>query len=251
VVGATDPEGRLEQIRASFADEDRTSFRDLRGPVFGLQPILWVGITVAALQQLVGINAIFYYSNTLWQSVGFSEKDSFTTSVITAVINVVLTFVAIFFVDRVGRNKLLLSGSLGMFIGLVAAAVSFAQATGSGDNIELGAPWGAIALVGANLFVVSFAATWGPVMWVVLGEIFPNRIRSLGLGLSALVNWIFNFIVTLLFPILSAAVGLGFVYGGFALFAALSFWFVRTRMPEVSGRELEDREKASPEAIRK
>jgi SP family sugar:H+ symporter-like MFS transporter len=251
VVGASDPESRLEQIRSSFEDEDKTSFRDLRGPAFGLKPILWVGITVAALQQLVGINAIFYYSNTLWQSVGFSEKDSFTTSVITAVINVVLTFVAIFFVDRVGRNKLLLSGSLGMFVGLVAAAVSFAQATGSGDNIELGAPRGAIALVGANLFVVSFAATWGPVMWVVLGEIFPNRIRSLGLGLSALVNWIFNFIVTLLFPILSAAVGLGYVYGGFALFAALSFWFVRTRMPEVSGRELEDREKASPEAIRK
>jgi MFS transporter, SP family, sugar:H+ symporter len=251
VVGAKDPEGRLEQIRDSFEAEDATGFRDLRGPAFGLQPILWVGITVAALQQLVGINAIFYYSNTLWQSVGFSEKDSFTTSVITAVINVALTFVAIFFVDRVGRTKLLLAGSVGMFIGLVAAAISFAQATGSGDDIQLGAPWGAIALVGANLFVISFAATWGPIMWVVLGEIFPNRIRSLGLGLSALVNWIFNFIVTLLFPILSAAVGLGYVYGGFALFAALSFWFVRTRMPEVSGRELEDREKASPEGIRK
>ncbi len=98
-------------------------------------------------------------------------------------------------------------------------------------------------MVGANIFVIFFAATWGPVMWVVLGEIFPNRIRTLALGLTAMVNWIFNFVVTLLFPILSAAVGLGFVYGGFAVFAALSFWFVKTKMPEVTGRELEDKNK--------
>ncbi|MFI5086446.1 MAG: sugar porter family MFS transporter [Actinomycetales bacterium] len=243
VVGAKDPDARIKEIKESFEEEDKTTFRDLRGPVFGLQPILWVGMAVAALQQLVGINAIFYYSTTLWQSVGFSERDSFITSVITAVINVALTFVAIFFVDKVGRTKLLLAGSVGMFVGLAAAAVSFSQATGSGQNISLPAPWGAVALVGANLFVIFFAATWGPVMWVVLGEIFPNRIRSLALGLSAMVNWIFNFIVTLLFPILSAAVGLGYVYGGFAVFALISFWFVKAKMPDVSGRELEDRDK--------
>lgn len=243
VVGSSDPDARIQEIQESFEREEKVSFRELRGPMLGLQPILWVGMAVAAFQQLVGINAIFYYSNTLWQSVGFSEQDSFTTSVITSVINVALTFVAIFFVDRIGRNKLLLAGSVGMFVGLLAAAVSFSQATGSGDNVHLAAPWGPIALVGANLFVIFFAATWGPVMWVVLGEIFPNRIRSLALGLSAMVNWIFNFIVTLLFPILSAALGLGTVYAGFAVFALLSFWFVKTKMPEVSGRELEDKDK--------
>ncbi len=243
VVGSRNPDARIKEIQDSFEREDKSSFRELRGPMLGLQPILWVGMAVAALQQLVGINAIFYYSNTLWQSVGFSEKDSFTTSVITAIINVALTFVAIFFVDKVGRTKLLLIGSVGMFLGLLAAAISFSQASGSGANISLPAPWGAVALVGANVFVIFFAATWGPVMWVVLGEIFPNRIRSMALGLTAMVNWIFNFIVTLLFPILSAAVGLGYVYGGFALFAALSFWFVKTKMPDVSGRELEDKGK--------
>ncbi|MCZ2402516.1 sugar porter family MFS transporter [Paenarthrobacter sp. Z7-10] len=245
VVGSPDPDpdARVKEIQESFEREDKSTFRELRGPMLGLQPILWVGMAVAALQQLVGINAIFYYSTTLWQSVGFSEADSFITSVITAVINVALTFVAIFFVDKVGRTKLLLAGSVGMFIGLVAAAISFSQATGSGDNVQLGAPWGAIALVGANVFVIAFAATWGPVMWVVLGEIFPNRIRSMALGLTAMVNWIFNFIVTLLFPILNARIGLGYVYAGFAFFALLSFWFVKTKMPEVSGRELEDRDK--------
>ncbi|MFB9165760.1 sugar porter family MFS transporter [Arthrobacter psychrochitiniphilus] len=243
VANPANPEQRLKEIQDSLENEKRSTYRDLRGPALGLQPILWIGIGMAAFQQLVGINAIFYYSTTLWQSVGFSQQDSFTTSVITATINVLLTFVAIFFVDRVGRKRLLLVGSVGMFVGLIAAAISFSQATGSGDSLTLAAPWGPIALVGANLFVIFFAATWGPVMWVVLGEVFPNKIRGLALGIATAFNWIFNFIVTLLFPIMSAAVGLGFVYAGFAFFAVLSFWFVKALLPEVSGLELEDKSK--------
>jgi len=243
VTGAHNPDERMAEIKESLENERKSSYRDLRGKALGLQPILWIGIGMAAFQQLVGINAIFYYSTTLWKSVGFSEKDSFTTSVITAVINVVLTFVAILWVDKVGRKKLLLIGSVGMFVGLVAAAVSFTQATGSTNNLHLAQPWGLIALAGANLFVIFFAATWGPVMWVVLGEVFPNKIRGLGLGIATAFNWIFNFLVTLLFPIVSAAVGLGFVYAGFAFFAALSFWFVSALLPEVKGLELEDKNK--------
>ncbi len=243
VTGPADPDQRLKEIEESLENERHSTYRDLRGPALGLQPILWIGIGMAAFQQLVGINAIFYYSTTLWQSVGFSQRDSFTTSVITAIINVVLTFVAIFFVDKVGRKRLLLVGSVGMFVGLVAAAISFSQATGSGDSISLPAPWGPIALVGANLFVIFFAATWGPVMWVVLGEVFPNKMRGLALGIATAFNWIFNFIVTLLFPIMSHAVGLGYVYAGFAFFAVLSFWFVKALLPEVSGLELEDKNK--------
>ena len=243
VANPANPDQRLKDIQESLENERRSTYRDLRGPALGLQPILWIGIGMAAFQQLVGINAIFYYSTTLWQSVGFSQEDSFTTSVITATINVLLTFVAIFFVDKVGRKRLLLVGSAGMFVGLIAAAISFSQATGSGDSLTLAAPWGPIALVGANLFVIFFAATWGPVMWVVLGEVFPNKIRGLALGIATAFNWIFNFIVTLLFPIMSAAVGLGFVYAGFAFFAVLSFWFVKALLPEVSGLELEDKNK--------
>lgn len=243
VTGAIDVGKRLDEIQESLESERRASYRDLRGKAFGLQPILWVAIGMAAFQQLVGINAIFYYSTTLWKSVGFSSADSFVTSVITSVINVVLTFVAILFVDKVGRKALLQWGSAGMFVGLVLAALSFSQAHGSGSDITLPQPWGVIALIGANLFVIFFAATWGPVMWVVLGEVFPNKIRGLGLGIAAACNWIFNFLVTLLFPIMSQAVGLGFVYAGFALFAALSFWFVRSALPEVTGLELEDKSK--------
>jgi sugar porter (SP) family MFS transporter len=234
---------RYREIEESIENERRSSYHDLRGPALGLAPIVWIGIGMAAFQQLVGINAIFYYSTTLWQSVGFTQQDSFTTSVITATINVLLTFVSILFVDRIGRKKLLLTGSIGMFAGLVAAAIAFANATGSGKDVSLPAPWGLVALAGANLFVIAFAATWGPVMWVVLGEVFPNKMRGLALGVATAFNWIFNFLVTLLFPMLSQSIGLGYVYGGFAFFAALSFWFVKALLPEAKGLELEDEAK--------
>lgn len=240
VAGVSDTTDKINQIRVSFEREERTSYRDLRGPAFGLQPILWVGMAIAALQQLVGINAIFYYSTTLWKSVGFSESDSFTTSVITSIINVAMTFVAIFFVDRVGRRRLLLIGSIGMAVGLLAATLAFFQAEGTGADITLPGAWGPIALVGANLFVVFFAATWGPVMWVTLGEMFPNRIRSIALGVATMVNWIFNFIVTLTFPWVSENLGLWIMYAAFTVFAVLSFIFVRTKLPEFAGKDLED-----------
>lgn len=99
--------------------------------------------------------------------------------------------------------------------------------------------------MGANLFVIFFAATWGPVMWVVLGEVFPNKMRGLALGVATAFNWIFNFVVTLLFPVLSQSLGLGVVYGGFAFFAALSSWFVKALLPEVKGLELGDKTKLS------
>ena len=240
VTGELRPDERVREIKLTLRRESKASFGDIRGPSFGLQPLVWVGITIAILQQFVGINAIFYYSTTLWKSVGFSENESFTTSVITAVINVVMTFVAILFVDKIGRRPLLMTGSLGMFVSLLLAAIAFSQAVGNGEDVELPAPWGALALVGANAFVIFFAATWGPIMWVMLGEMFPNRMRAVALGISTAANWIANFTVTLAFPPLTSAVGLWFLYGLFAFFALLSFFFVKAKIPETKGMELEE-----------
>ncbi|AHD19546.1 sugar porter family MFS transporter [Rhodococcus pyridinivorans] len=240
VTGELRPDERVREIRLTLRRESKASFGDIRGPVFGLQPLVWVGITMAVFQQFVGINAIFYYSTTLWKSVGFTENQSFTTSVITAVINVVMTFVAILFVDKIGRRPLLMTGSIGMFVSLLLAAIAFSQAVGSGEDVELPAPWGALALVGANAFVIFFAATWGPIMWVMLGEMFPNRMRAVALGISTAANWIANFTVTLAFPPLTSAVGLWFLYGLFAFFALLSFFFVKAKIPETKGMELEE-----------
>ncbi|MGO1974080.1 MAG: sugar porter family MFS transporter [Propionibacteriaceae bacterium] len=240
VTGEEHPAERIKEIRVTLRKEKHASFKDVRSDRGFLHPLVWVGMGLATLQQFVGINAIFYYSTTLWKSVGFTEDQSFTTSVITAIVNVVMTFVAILFVDRIGRRKLLLAGSVGMFVGLLLTCIAFTQQVGQGEDVSLPGNWGVAALIGANLFVVCFAATWGPIMWVMLGEMFPNRMRAIALGLCTAVNWMANFVVSLLFPALTEWVGLAWIYGGFAFFALLSFIFVRTLVPETKGMELEE-----------
>lgn len=212
---------------------------DLGVPRLGLLPIVWTGILLSIFQQFVGINVIFYYSTSLWRSVGFSESDSLTITVITSVINVLVTLIAIAIVDKVGRKPMLLGGSLGMALTLAAMAACFSQAIGSGQDVSLPQPWGTIALVAANLYVVSFGATWGPVVWVLLGEMFPNTIRAIALAVAAAAQWLANFAITTTFPVLADA-GLTFAYGLYAAFAAMSFGFVLKAVRETKGRELED-----------
>src|SRR5699024_10224742 len=153
------------------------SLADLRGHRLGLKAVVWIEILLSVFQQFVGINVIFYYSNTLWRSVGFNESDAFTVSVITSVTNIAGKIVGLLLVDKVGRRPMLLAGSILMAISLTAMAVafSFAYTTGSGADAttELDQPWSLIALVSANVFVVGFGATWGPLVWVLLGEMFP------------------------------------------------------------------------------
>jgi sugar porter (SP) family MFS transporter len=252
--------GRDDEVRGIFArlwpgDDVERAIRDmrsgietdahgskkgaLRGNRLGLKPIVWVGIILSVLQQFVGINVIFYYSTTLWKSVGFQESDSLTISVVTAVTNIAVTFVAIALVDRVGRRPILLFGSVGMTVALATMAIAFSQAVTVDDAPSLPGAWGPIALVAANLFVVSFGASWGPVVWVLLGEIFPNRIRARALGIAAAAQWIANFAITVSFPPL-ASFSLVFTYGMYALFAALSFVFVLRVVPETNGLSLEE-----------
>jgi SP family sugar:H+ symporter-like MFS transporter len=208
------------------------SLRDLRGPRFGLLGIVWVGIALSMLQQLVGINVIFYYSTTLWRSVGLSEADALTITVITSITNIVVTIVAIALVDRIGRRPLLLIGSAGMAVCLATMAVAFA-------HIDV-APYGTIALVAANGYVVFFGVSWGPVVWVLLGEMFSNRIRAAALAVAAAAQWAANFVVTVSFPALAHTIGLVASYAIFAGFAALSYLFVARFIRETRGRELED-----------
>jgi SP family sugar:H+ symporter-like MFS transporter len=224
-------------IREDEANADKSS---LRGKRFGLLPIVWVGIILSMLQQLVGINVIFYYSTTLWSSVGFKESDSLTISVITSVTNVAVTFVAIFLVDKVGRRPILLFGSVGMAVALGSMTLAFSQAQLVDGKPSLEGAWGIIALIGANLFVVAFGASWGPLVWVLLGEIFPTRIRGRALGVAAAAQWLTNFAVTMTFPIISQDVSLTLAYGLYAAFAVLSFFFVFFKIPETKGVALEE-----------
>ena len=232
---------RIAEIERSVAAEERNdaSFADLRGPALGLKPIVWVGIMLSVFQQAVGINVIFYYSSALWQQVGFSEADALTITVITSVTNIVVTLVAIGTIDRVGRRVLLLVGSAGMSLSLGTLATVFATARVEGGEPVLGDTAGIVALIAANLFVVFFGVSWGPAVWVLLGEMFSNRIRAFALGLAAAAQWITNFLISQTFPTL-ADIGLGVAYGLYTAFAVLSFLFVAKYLKETNGRQLED-----------
>ncbi|KGM12858.1 sugar porter family MFS transporter [Cellulomonas bogoriensis] len=239
---------RLREIARTVATESRSRLSDLRGPALGLLPIVWVGVGLSLFQQFVGINVIFYYSSTLWQQVGFSEDDALLQTVITSVTNIVVTIVAIALIDKVGRRRLLLVGSAGMFASLAALAVVFATAPvtetlaedGSLERVPvLEGAAGPVALVAANLFVVFFGMSWGPAVWVLLGEMFNNRIRAAALGVAAAAQWAGNFLISTTFPGL-ADLSLGLAYGVYTTFALLSFFFVMRFVPETRGKELED-----------
>ena len=241
LVPPADLDKTVNELVHTIEDDRKNSGVSLKGPVFGLQGIVWVGIILSVFQQFVGINVIFYYSTSLWQSVGFPESASLGISVVTSITNVLVTLIAIFLVDRVGRKPILLTGSVLMTISLAAMAVCFLFAEGSGSDVSLPAPWGPIALIAANLFVVGFGASWGPLVWVLLGEIFPSRIRAKALGVAAGAQWIANFLITVSFPAMSSW-SLPLTYGMYAAFAALSFVYVAWKIPETKGMDIEQTE---------
>ncbi len=161
-------------------------------------------------------------------------------SSITGVINIVTTLIAIAFVDRFGRKPLLIAGSIGMTLTLGTMAWLFAHAAldATGSPVLAGAS-GTGALIAANLYVFAFGFSWGPIVWVLLGEMFNNRIRGAALALAASAQWIANWVVTLTFPPLSKA-GLGLAYGLYTAAAGLSLVFVVRYVRETKGRALED-----------
>ncbi|WP_329036153.1 sugar porter family MFS transporter [Streptomyces sp. NBC_01725] len=234
----TDLDARVREIEANLHKEHKPTFKDLLGRV-GFLPVVWIGIGLSALQQLVGINVIFYYSASLWQSVGIDPTSSFFYSFTTSIINIIGTVIAMVFVDRIGRRPLLLIGSAGMTVSLALAAWAFSYKSGSGTDISIPNTQGTVALVAAHSFVLFFALSWGVVVWVLLGEMFPGRIRAAALGVAASAQWIANWAVTVTFPTLSDwdLSGAYVIYSGFAL---LSIFFILKWIPETKGKALEE-----------
>jgi SP family sugar:H+ symporter-like MFS transporter len=230
----------VANIKATVSEEHKPSFRDIFGRK-GLLPIVWVGIGLSVLQQFVGINVIFYYSSVLWRSVGFTESSSLLITVITGLVNIITTLIAIATVDRFGRKPLLLLGSIGMVLTLGTLATIFGTApvdpTTGEPNLTGSA--GIIALLAANLYVFCFGFSWGPVVWVLLGEMFNNKIRGAALSVAAGMQWVANFIVSTSFPPLLTSVGLGAAYGLYTTAAAISIFFVLFFVKETKGKTLE------------
>jgi SP family sugar:H+ symporter-like MFS transporter len=243
--GSDEGRRKLAEIQGSLAsDHHRPRLSDLISKATGkVRPIVWVGIGLATFQQLVGINVVFYYGAVLWQAVGFSENDALLINVLSGALSIGACIVTVLLIDRIGRKPLLWTGSVGMAVSLAAVVVAFASGSlDAAGKLQLSGSMGVLALVAANLYVVFFNISWGPVMWVMLGEMFPNQIRGSGLAVAGLFQWSANFLVTMTFPMLLAGIGLAATYGLYTLAAIISVFFVLRFVHETKGRELEQME---------
>jgi SP family sugar:H+ symporter-like MFS transporter len=232
---------QVSAVQRSLHSEKKPSIADLF--IAGqkkIHPIIWVGVALSVFQQFVGINVVFYYGAELWRAAGFDESQSLLINVITGTTNILSTFIAIALVDKVGRKPLLITGSIGMFISLAALTFIFGSADiDQSGQLALTNTMGTLALVMANLFVVFFGLSWGPIVWVLLGEMFNNRIRGVALAVAASAQWLANFAITMTFPILLGSVGLAGAYGLYALSAFISIFFVVKYISETRGKTLE------------
>ncbi|WP_303854497.1 sugar porter family MFS transporter [Salinicola salarius] len=232
---------RLEDIRTSLSNRHKPRLSDLINPATSkLLKLVWIGIGLAVFQQLVGINVVFYYGAVLWQAVGFSESDALMINVISGAVSIAACLVTIGLIDRIGRKPLLWAGSVGMTITLAILVYAFSTADIVNGSLALSSGNGVLALLAANVYVFCFNVSWGPVMWVMLGEMFPNQVRGSGLAVAGLFQWVANFAITMTFPIMLASIGLTGAYGFYAICALLSVIFVARFVRETNGQELEE-----------
>ena len=224
-------EGEIEDIhRVEEETKEQAGYRELLAP--WVRPMLVAGIGLAIFQQFVGINTVIYYAPTIIKSTGLTDVASILATVGIGVVNVLMTIVAILVIDRVGRKPLLFVGLAGMVVSLVIIGGAFLDPSLSGII-----SW--VTLVGLMLYVASFAVSFGPLLWVMLPEIFPLKVRGAGAGVSALSNWGANFVVSQAFLPLVALIGTTAVFwilAGICVVAAIFIYFL---VPETRGRSLE------------
>ena len=239
--GSEAADRKLGEIRASFDKGHRPSFGDIMSKRTLFRPIVWAGIMLATFQQFVGINIIFYYGETLWRLAGVSEAVALERNIISGAVSIGAVLLALAVIDKVGRKPLLLIGSVGMALTLGAMTWAFSGAGhDAAGNLVLNETAGYTALVAANLYVIFFNFSWGPVMWVMLGEMFPNQMRGSALAVAGLAQWGSNYLVVQSFPAMADGLGLAGTYALYTAAAVISIFLVRSFIKETKGKELED-----------
>jgi sugar porter (SP) family MFS transporter len=226
-----DVDGEIEDIKEAARNEQSSKFGDLFGG--RLRPLLWVGLGLAVFQQFVGINTVIYYAPTILSDTGLTKSASITQTVFVGVTNVVFTIVAVLLLDRVGRRKLLLTGTVGLTVALAVLGIYF-----SSNTLQQQAGW--VALAALLVYIASFAIGLGPVFWLMISEIYPTGIRSKAMAAATVGNWAANFLVAVTFLSLGQAItrqGTFFLYTGLGV---LAFLFFLSRVPETSNRSLEE-----------
>lgn len=219
-------------------DSKESSIRELFTPVY--RKALWIGLLLPFLSQVCGINAVIYYGPRILEQAGFTLNNALGGQVTIGLVNVVFTFVAIFTVDIWGRRPLLFAGIGGTVVSLLIIGTLFAL------NITSG-PW---ILIFILAFIACFAFSFGPVCWVVVGEIFPNAIRGKAMALATLSLWIGNFLVGQLTPVMLEGLGSSWTFWIFAICCSPAFWVTWKLLPETKGRSLENIENYWKETYR-
>lgn len=192
--------------------------------------IVFIGTLIAAFQQITGINAVIMFAPDIFQAAGSAKVDSLMLSVIVGLVNFFMTIVALWLVDKKGRKTLLLWGAVGMAISLAYLSFEFAKPIQNGTGV----------LIALLLYISFFAASFAPVMWVIISEIYPNRIKGVAMSFSTAVSWLCTFLTVYFAPVIQGSLGLNYLFGIFGLFSILAFIFVKIWIPETKGKTLEE-----------
>jgi len=237
---SVDLDATIAEIRNTVSTRDRPLPTSLRNPGAGaLLPIVWVGIALAFFQQASGINAVMYFGEYLWAAAGFSEQNGLLINVTLGAVLVISTLVSMVLVDRIGRRPLLLAGSALMSSTLIILTAVFVCSAHSHGVLAMTSAEAKITLVAEHLFIFAFGVSWGPVVWVLLGEMFPNRIRAPALAVSAGTQWVTAFLVTTTFPGLLSNVGLSGIFCIYTLASIAAYFTVFRCVRETKGMILE------------
>lgn len=221
----------IEAIDKSIASEKAGTYKELFSPQ--IKPILWIGVLLAIFSQVTGINSIMYYAPVIFKSMGLGTDSALIQTITIGGVNFLFTLVAIKWIDKWGRRKLLIAGAAGMFISLTVITVAFFMKIFEGYLI----------LIFILTYIASFAASIGPVSWVVISEIFPNKHRSKAMSIAIVALWIACFLVSLTFPVMLNRLGGGASFLVFGCMCLLMLVYVILKVPETKGKSLEELEK--------
>ena len=239
VSGTAQAEEDLGAVQKSLDDEahlEKGSLKDLFLPAMRL--VLTIGIVIAILQQITGINSVFFYAPMIFEQSGIGKDASFMQAVLVGIVNLVATVVAIALIDKLGRRPLLITGLIIIASSMLLLAYSFSSATygPGGELIDMNAT---MVLIGILSFVAGFGISLGPVMWVLFSELFPNRLRGIAISFCGLINSSVSFLVQLVFPWELENFGPATTFLVYGSFAIVGLIFVLRVLPETKGRSLE------------
>lgn len=221
----------MEKMIHAEKDKEKVRFVEIFQGKNG--KIVLIGTLIAAFQQITGINAVIMFSPHIFQAVGSGQTDSMMQSMIVGMVNFLMTIVALWLVDKKGRKTLLLWGAVGMIQSLAYLTFEFSRPVQSGAGV----------LAALLIYISFFAASFAPVMWVIISEIYPNRIKGVAMSFSTAVSWFGTFLTVYFAPVIQGSLGLNYLFGIFGVFSILAYLFVKIWIPETKGKSLEQIER--------